>query len=136
MASEYGAHTTGFGERIGTLEPGRAADLVLIDFDRLRFPYLDAGVPIVDALVQRARTSDVDSVMVRGELIIEHGRFTKIDEGSALDELAASLRVPPSSDDLERRRVSRAARPYVEAFYRHYLDEVEFEPFYKMSSHH
>ena len=134
MASEHGARTTAFGDQIGALKPVRAADLVLLDFDRLRFPYLDADVPVVDALVQRARTAHVDSVMVGGELIIEHGKFTRIDEQGALNELAASLRVPPSSAELERRRVSRAARPYVEAFYRHYLDEIECEPFYRMSS--
>lgn len=134
MASEYGARTTGFGDQIGVLKPGRAADLVIVDYDRLRFPYLDADVPIVDALVQRARTGDVHSVMVGGELIIEDGEFTKIDEQGALDELAASLRVPLSDAELERRRVTRAARPYVEAFYRHYLDGIDCEPFYRTNS--
>ena len=134
MASEFGAHTTGFGETIGVLEPGRAADLVLLDLNQLRFPYLDADVPVVDALVQRARSGDVDGVMVAGELILSDGKFTRVDEHAALHELAASLRTPPSAAELERRAVTRAARPHVEAFYRHYLDGVEHSPYYVMSS--
>ena len=80
MATELGAKTTGFGEHIGVLAPGRAADLVLLNWDKLRFPYLDQEVPVVDALLQRGRTQDIDSVMVNGELIFHEGKFTRVDE--------------------------------------------------------
>src|SRR5262249_39486954 len=43
MATEHGAATTPFAGRIGTLEPGKAADLVLLDWRHVAYPYLDAA---------------------------------------------------------------------------------------------
>ena len=64
MATTGGAMTTHFGSRIGSLAVGRAADLVLIDWDKIAYPYLDPETPILDAVVQRGRTDAVDLVMV------------------------------------------------------------------------
>ena len=51
MATTGGAMTTPFGSRIGSLAVGRAADLVLIDWDKIAYPYLDPETPILDAVV-------------------------------------------------------------------------------------
>jgi len=42
MATSGGAKTTAFGDAIGALEVDRAADMVLIDWRRISYPYLDA----------------------------------------------------------------------------------------------
>src|SRR5277367_4748261 len=44
MATTGGAMTTPFGGRIGTLAVGKAADLVLIDWDKIAYPYLDPEI--------------------------------------------------------------------------------------------
>lgn len=49
MATENGAMTTPFGAQIGTLEPGKAADLVLFDWSKITSPYLSDDVPVIDA---------------------------------------------------------------------------------------
>ncbi len=49
---------------------------------------------MVDAVVQRAKTAGVAMVMVAGEVVLRDGRFTRVDREAALEELAASLRVP------------------------------------------
>jgi cytosine/adenosine deaminase-related metal-dependent hydrolase len=36
-----GAKTTAFGESIGVLAPGKAADMVMIDWRQISYPYLD-----------------------------------------------------------------------------------------------
>ena len=46
MATSGGAATTPFGGHIGTLAVGKAADLVLIDWDKLAYPYLDQETPV------------------------------------------------------------------------------------------
>ena len=46
MATSGGAATTPFGSHIGTLAVGKAADLVLIDWDKLAYPYLDQETPV------------------------------------------------------------------------------------------
>src|SRR5207248_10355111 len=53
MASIGGARTTGFGELIGTIAEGKAADLSLIDWKQISYPYLDDEMPMLDAVIQR-----------------------------------------------------------------------------------
>ena len=54
-----GARTTAFGDRLGTLELGMAADLVLLDWRQISYPCLDVEMPVLDAVIQRAKTSGV-----------------------------------------------------------------------------
>ena len=124
MATEFGAATTGFGTTIGTLEVGKAADLVLMDWNQISYPYLDEEVPIVDALVQRARSQGVDSVMVNGELVLHEGVFTKVDEAAAVAELAASLDRPMTAQEAEQRDMAKRLMPHIKAFYDGYLDDT------------
>jgi imidazolonepropionase-like amidohydrolase len=42
-----------YGETIGSLEAGKGADMVLIDWDQVAYPYLDELTPTLDAVVQR-----------------------------------------------------------------------------------
>lgn len=136
MATEHGAHTTPFGSHIGTLEPGKAADIVIMNWRHIAYPYLDAGVPVVDAVVQRARTHGVETVLVAGEPILRDGRFTRVDKQAALEELARSLRAPLAPHEERRRELSRRVFPYVRQFYADegYLDVHEHEPYYRTSS--
>ena len=134
MGSEFGAKTTGFGEFIGIIEPGRAADLVLLNWDKLCFPYLDEEVSVIDAIVQRARMHDVDGVMVNGQMILEEGEFTRIDETATLAELSRTLRVPLTENERRRRLATREARPYVEAFYDRYAEGMQRLPYYHMNA--
>jgi hypothetical protein len=99
-------------------------------------PYLDQGVPIVDALVHRARTSGVETVVVAGEPILRDGRFTRIDRQAVLEELGASLQAPLSMLESRRLELSKELLPHVAAFYRTegYLHEDEGEPFYRFNS--
>lgn len=136
MATEHGAHTTPFGSHIGTLEPGKAADIVIMNWRHIAYPYLDADVPVVDAVVQRARTHGVETVLVAGEPILRDGRFTRVDKQAALEELARSLRAPLAPHEERRRELSRRVFPYVRQFYADegYLDVHEHEPYYRTSS--
>ena len=132
MATEHGAHTTPFGAMIGTIEPGRAADLVLVDWRQIAFPYLDRDVPVVDAVVQRARTSGVQTVVVGGEVILRDGKFTRIDKEEALKELAARLNVPLRPAEERRRKLAGALFPHVRQFYDGYCRHGhDHAPFYR-----
>lgn len=134
MATEYGAKTTGFADSIGTLAPGKAADMVVMDWNQLAYPYLEAGTPIVDAVVHRAKTSGIKTVLVAGEAVLRDGQFTRINKAQALEELAASLRVPLTPEEEHRQHLGRAVFPYVQRFYDGWLDEAAREPFYRPSS--
>jgi 5-methylthioadenosine/S-adenosylhomocysteine deaminase len=67
--------TTGGAEALrldaGLLEPGRRADLVVIDLDR---PYLVPGHDLTADLVYAGRPDCVDTVIVAGKVVIRGGR--------------------------------------------------------------
>ena len=134
MATVGGAATTPYGSRIGTLAVGKGADLVLIDWDKLAYPYLDPETPVLDAVLQRAKTDGVDLVMVAGEVIYEGGRFTRVDRAAALRELHQSLQHALGDDEIERRHLSKALVPHIRRFYAGYFDPEAYAPYYRPSS--
>ena len=71
IAALGGTATTPYGSHIGTLAVGKAADLVLIDWDKLAYPYLDPETPALAAILQRANSGGVDLVVVAGEVVYE-----------------------------------------------------------------
>jgi cytosine/adenosine deaminase-related metal-dependent hydrolase len=120
MATEYGARTTPFGTHIGTLEPGRAADMAMVPMRALAEPYLDERVPIVDAVLQRTRSGGVSTVIVAGEVIYDKGRFARVDRDAVLAELGSALRQPLSDAERARRQASAELMPHVRRFYEGY----------------
>ncbi len=75
LATAAGARAMGFGES-GSLESGRAADLVLFDFDQ---PHLYPRHDLVANLVHSARASDVSHVFVDGRLLYRQGEYLTLD---------------------------------------------------------
>ena len=134
MATSGGAKTTAYGDAIGTLEVGRHADIVLIDWRQVSYPYLDAETPLIDAVVQRAKTSGVRTVICDGEIIYSDGKFTRVDRDAALRALHEDLQRALADDEVERRRLSKALLPHVKAFYARYFDPEQHQPFYRPSS--
>jgi cytosine/adenosine deaminase-related metal-dependent hydrolase len=124
MATEHGALTTQFGAEIGMLEPGKAADMVLIDWDSIAQPYLDPAVSVVDALVQRGRPAGVRTAIVAGEVVLRDGRSTRLDKAALMAELAASLRAPLTAAEQRRREVAPLLLPHVARFYDGWLNGV------------
>src|SRR5260221_1860357 len=133
MATSGGAKTTPFADTIDALEPGRAADTVLIDWRQISYPYLDAETPLLDAVLQRAKTSGVRTVICDGEIIYSDGKFTRVDRDAALRALHEDLQRALSDDEVERRRLSKALLPHVRAFYAKYFDPDRHAPFYRQS---
>jgi guanine deaminase len=77
MATEGSAQALGFAGHIGRIEAGYQADLVFLDLSHINY------VPLGNALRQVVYTENgaaVDSVMVAGRLVVDHGRITTIDE--------------------------------------------------------
>jgi len=68
---------------IGSLEPGQAADLFLVNSKRLAFA---GGLSDpVSALINTGTSQEVDLTMVAGKIVVRDGRLTTIDE----EEVAA-----------------------------------------------
>ena len=134
MATSGGARTTPYGDSLGTLEVGKAADLSLLDWNQFAYPYLDAEMPLLDAVVQRAKQQGVRTVLCAGEVIFRDGVFTRVDRENALKTLHDELTSALSDDEVEQRELSRALLPHAKAFYADYIDTSRHDPFYKTSS--
>lgn len=104
MLTEHGAAIAGFEGRIGRLEAGWEADLTCMALARTRGCYLDADMPLLEALVARARGSDVMLTMVGGRVLYRDGVFPHLDLAEVqADAGAAALaaRGPRSPEDVE-----------------------------------
>ena len=117
MATINAAQATFFQNRIGALEKGRRADMVLLDLTSIEEPYLDAGIHAIDALVYRGKSRQVDTVIVDGEVVLRDGRATKVDCDDLLRELRDRFSHPLESQALEARLMSQRLIPYVKRFY-------------------
>jgi len=77
MGTREGAQVLGWQAEIGSLEPGKEADLVILD---LEHPLGLTPERVISDLVFAAGPQHIHAVMVHGETIFENGRFTRIDE--------------------------------------------------------
>jgi 5-methylthioadenosine/S-adenosylhomocysteine deaminase len=80
-ATRGGARAVGLEDQIGSIERGKKADLVALDLCTSAFvPAND----VANQLVYAENGSSVRLVMVDGEIVVEDGRCTKIDETAVL----------------------------------------------------
>jgi 5-methylthioadenosine/S-adenosylhomocysteine deaminase len=68
MATRAGARTLGLEHDIGSLEPGKRADVIVVDRDR---PHLAPGPDPYSTLVYAVRGSDVRTTIVDGEMLVD-----------------------------------------------------------------
>jgi 5-methylthioadenosine/S-adenosylhomocysteine deaminase len=85
MATVEGAAALGLDA--GLVEPGRLADLLILDLDR---PYLSPGHDLVADLVYAAKSDCVDTVIVDGRVVLRGGR--RPDGKRVLEEARAAAR--------------------------------------------
>lgn len=85
MATIDGARALRWSDRIGSLEPGKEADLVLVD---LHAANTIAVVDPVAALATSAKTENVVSVMCAGAWLLRDRRIVSFDEDEVLAEAA------------------------------------------------
>lgn len=77
IATAGGADVLGF-KNVGTLEPGKAADMVLIDLNQL--PYAGALHDPLGAIVLAGANHVVDTTIINGEVVVRNGRLVKVDQ--------------------------------------------------------
>jgi 5-methylthioadenosine/S-adenosylhomocysteine deaminase len=81
MATLNGARALGLDERIGSLTPGKAADMTAIDLRRV------SSQPVYDPISQivyAAGRDQVTDVWVAGKRLLNAGRLTTLDEDAIL----------------------------------------------------
>jgi 5-methylthioadenosine/S-adenosylhomocysteine deaminase len=104
FATMGGAKALGRDKELGAIAKGRIADLTAYDLHSLPFTPLNNPV---HQLVCAACRREVDFVMVDGDVILQHGKLTRVDEDKLINEIAeAHARIEPliteSEKDIER----------------------------------
>ncbi len=77
MATMDAARVLQMEDQIGSLEVGKKADVVFLN-DRSTVPLFDINVK--NYIVGTCERTDVDTVIIDGEIILENGQFIKFDE--------------------------------------------------------
>jgi 5-methylthioadenosine/S-adenosylhomocysteine deaminase len=81
LATIRGAHALGMGGRIGSLEPGKRADLVTVSLARARLtPVYDP----ISHLVYAAHGDDVQNSIVNGRVLMRNRKVLTMNEAAVL----------------------------------------------------
>jgi cytosine/adenosine deaminase-related metal-dependent hydrolase len=86
MGTIEAAKTLLWEDEIGSLEPGKAADIVVLNGHNLR---LSPAFNPVGVLVRYALSTDVTHVLIGGKLLVKDGQLLTIDEEALLEEATA-----------------------------------------------
>jgi 5-methylthioadenosine/S-adenosylhomocysteine deaminase len=81
MTTIEGARALGLADRTGSLEPGKQADIIVIDTDK---PHLTPLYHPASHLVYAVRGSDVATVLVNGQILMQDRQLKTIDLEAAM----------------------------------------------------
>ena len=84
MATIEGARVLGLDNEIGTLEPGRKADMIFIRTDKL---HLCPDNDVCTNIVYSENGADVDTVMIDGKIIMQNRKMINLDEKEVMKQV-------------------------------------------------
>lgn len=84
MSTIDAAKYLGLDSIIGSVEPGKRADLIIVDINKAHLqPAYD---DVISTLVYNANCNDVETVMIDGQVIVEGGTIKTVDEKEVIKE--------------------------------------------------
>ncbi|NLB73836.1 MAG: 5'-deoxyadenosine deaminase [Firmicutes bacterium] len=90
MATRGGAEAMGVADEIGSIEPGKRADIIILDLDRAHVAPT-RNVDLVSRIVYEARAGDVETTIVDGRVLMHERRLTGINEEEVVCEANKAL---------------------------------------------
>ena len=113
MATEGGARSCLIQDKIGRLEVGCRADLVIYDLNSIPFTPLNN---VINQLVLCERGDSVDTVIIDGKVVLEDGRVSTLNE-EEIFEKARNLQPRIMKGWKEATRVNDWLEPYINQTY-------------------
>jgi len=111
-AAANGAQALGMAGTLGSLEPGKYADLLIVAKDRIFFPPGRYAASRSSTWYSTApESSDIDTVMVGGRVLMEHGRVTVVNEALVRDRFAEAVAERVYRPSAEVRRWAELGHP-------------------------
>jgi imidazolonepropionase-like amidohydrolase len=134
MTTVNNAKLLGFENQIGRLEPGLFADMVLIDYKKMTFPFVDPAHDPIDALMYRGAGKFVDTVLVNGKVVVKKGKVLTIDENAVGERLAKAASQPRTDQELALCKGMDTLKEYVKKYYEGWTRKVDPKPFMMTNS--
>lgn len=131
IATRGGAKLLRQEGRLGRIASGHAADLVLINLDRVTWPWIAPEADPRDLVLYRARAGDVDTVLVDGEIVLRDRMPTRFDLQDVGRELAERLDAEPYPQ--ANAEMVAHLLPHLEAWYAQW-QIPDLEPWIKYNS--
>jgi 5-methylthioadenosine/S-adenosylhomocysteine deaminase len=82
LATIDGARSMGVGDLVGSLTPGKRADLIMVDTRAVNLAVMTEPAHL---LVEAAQPANVDTVIIDGRIVKRGGRLTSLDVGDVID---------------------------------------------------
>jgi len=134
MATETNASLLGFSPAIGRLEPGCHADLVLLDFAKMVYPYTDPTHDPIDVLLYRGQGKHVHTVMVNGHIVVQGGKLLTIDEEATAERLVEVASRPRTEKEKALVQATDEVKHHVIRYYDGWHQKVKPEPHFTANS--
>lgn len=98
VATAGSAKLMGKGQQIGKLAPGYRADVVLVSCDRITWPWLSPEANPLHIMLMRAKATDVDTVLVNGNVVLKSGMPTGFDLKAVGQTIAEQFETAPNRE--------------------------------------
>lgn len=124
--------------KIGSLAAGKEADLLIVRKDRIFWPPARWAVsPLLDVIIDRTDATDLDTVMIGGQVVLDQGRITTVNEEKlrAAFAQATEKRLYELPGPWKRwAELALEVEPYLLDFYRPWAQE-QVDPGYIYNTH-
>ena len=134
MATENSAMLLGYGRELGRLEPGRLADLVLLDYEKMCYPFVDPSHDPIDTLLYRGLSKHVHTVMVNGRIVVQEGQLLTLAEEAIGARLAEAASRPRTEKEKALVQAMDELKAHVVRYYKDWPGKLELEPYFGVNS--
>jgi 5-methylthioadenosine/S-adenosylhomocysteine deaminase len=86
MATSWGADVMGLKDKIGTIEIGKKADIIVVDANQ---PHMTPLYNPVSTIVYSANSGDVKDTIVNGKILMKDRRFLTLDQKTIMEKVKA-----------------------------------------------
>jgi len=101
MATLDAARAVGRGDELGSLEPGKRADIVCLDLDH---PHLTPHADVASLLVYQATGTEVSTVICNGEVVVKDGTCTALGDSPDRESVRERSRALMATAGLDQLR--------------------------------
>jgi cytosine/adenosine deaminase-related metal-dependent hydrolase len=134
MTTENNAALLGFGQELGRLEPGKLADMVLLDYDKMCRPFVDPSHDPIDVLLYRGLGKHVHTVMVNGRIVVQNGKMLTIDEEAIAVRLAEAASRPRTEKEKALAQAMDELKHHAIRYYEGWSKKVKADPYFVVNS--